>query len=156
MGRRLTPECAAPANLRKHLLAAIRVAQEDQDNLVEAHWDGSTSTTGLEPFGTARLCGRCLIDSPRVFCVATGNGPKRVLQRGLTLTVVTTKNPSDIDWADVAARARAELGDEPVVRFSDHLRKIVMATPGPLYRRGADGSGFRAAPGPVPRTTTGP
>ena len=39
---------------------------------------------------------------------------------------MTTQNPDDIDWADVAARARAELGDEPVARFSDRLRMTMI------------------------------
>ncbi len=41
---------------------------------------------------------------------------------------MTTLNPHDIDWADVAARAKAELGDEPVARFSDRLRKAMNVT----------------------------
>jgi hypothetical protein len=39
---------------------------------------------------------------------------------------VTTQNPYDIDWAGVAAKARADLGDESIARFSDRFRMIVM------------------------------
>jgi len=49
---------------------------------------------------------------------------------------VTTLNPHDIDWAEVAARARADLGNEPVERFSDRLRKALNVTAGP-FRQGA-------------------
>ena len=41
---------------------------------------------------------------------------------------VTTPNPHDIDWAEVAARARADLGDEQIARFSDRLRKAMNVT----------------------------
>ena len=45
-----------------------------------------------------------------------------------TLPTMPPLNPRDIDWAEVAARARADLGDEPVARFSDRFRMIVMVT----------------------------
>jgi transposase len=42
----------------------------------------------------------------------------------------------DIDWAEVAARARAELGDERVTHFSDRLRKAMNVT-ADTFRPGA-------------------
>lgn len=39
---------------------------------------------------------------------------------------VTTGDLYDIDWADVAARARADLGDERVARFSERLRTTML------------------------------
>jgi len=42
------------------------------------------------------------------------------------------RDPYDIDWAKVAARARAELGDERVARFSERLRMTMMVTAGAL------------------------
>ena len=41
---------------------------------------------------------------------------------------MTTLNPRDIDWGEVAARAKADIGDEPVARFSDRLRKAMNVT----------------------------
>jgi hypothetical protein len=61
--------------------------------------------------------------------------------------VVTTQNPSDINWADVAARARAELGDEPVVSISKRLRTIMMITAGALGPNDAEGLRFGQPPG---------
>lgn len=58
---------------------------------------------------------------------ATANGPSARTQARRTLPTVTTQNPYDIDWGKIAARARADLGDEPVARFSDRFRVIVMA-----------------------------
>jgi hypothetical protein len=43
-------------------------------------------------------------------------------------TDVTTPKPHDIDWAEVTARARADLRDEQIARFSDRLRKAMNAT----------------------------
>jgi hypothetical protein len=39
---------------------------------------------------------------------------------------VTTRDHHGIDWADVAARARADLGDERVARFSERLRTTML------------------------------
>ena len=44
--------------------------------------------------------------------------------------------PYDIDWAEVAARARADLGDESIARFSDRLRKAMNVT-ADAFRSGA-------------------
>ncbi len=41
---------------------------------------------------------------------------------------VTTPDLHNIDWAAVAARARADLGDERVAHFSEHLRTTIIAT----------------------------
>lgn len=41
--------------------------------------------------------------------------------------MATTRDPHTIDWPDVAARARADLGDERVERVSARLRATVMA-----------------------------
>lgn len=38
----------------------------------------------------------------------------------------TTRDLYGIDWADVAARARADLGDEGVARFSERLRTTML------------------------------
>ena len=43
---------------------------------------------------------------------------------------MTTRDPSNIDWAKVAARARADLGSERVARFSERLRKAMNVTEG--------------------------
>lgn len=51
-------------------------------------------------------------------------------------------NPYDIDWATVAARARAELGDEPVERFSDRLRMNVVVTADTLRPEDREGLRF--------------
>jgi hypothetical protein len=40
--------------------------------------------------------------------------------------IVTTGDLYGIDWADVAARARADLGDERVARFSERLRTTML------------------------------
>ena len=40
----------------------------------------------------------------------------------------TTRDLRKIDWAAVAARARADLGDECVAYFSERLRATMMAT----------------------------
>jgi hypothetical protein len=54
---------------------------------------------------------------------------------------VSTRELHNIDWADVAAKARAELGDESVARFSDRLRMTLMVTAGAL--RPGDTEDFR-------------
>jgi hypothetical protein len=54
---------------------------------------------------------------------------------------VNTRDPYQIDWAEVAARARAELGDEPVAHFSDRLRMTMMAAASGL--RPGDSEGLR-------------
>jgi hypothetical protein len=41
---------------------------------------------------------------------------------------VTTPDLHNIDWAAVAARARADLGDEGVAHFSERLRTTIIAT----------------------------
>ncbi len=41
-------------------------------------------------------------------------------------TTVTQRDPRMIDWAAVAAKARADLGDERVARFSERLRTTMM------------------------------
>jgi hypothetical protein len=53
----------------------------------------------------------------------------------------STRELHNIDWADVAAKARAELGDESVARFSDRLRMTLMVTAGAL--RPGDTEDFR-------------
>jgi len=55
--------------------------------------------------------------------------------------IVNNRDPYHIDWAEVAARARAELGDEPVAEFSDRLRMTMMVTAGTL--RPGDSEGLR-------------
>jgi hypothetical protein len=52
---------------------------------------------------------------------------------------VSISDPYDIDWATVAARARDELGDEPVARFSNHLRMTMMAIADALLTGEAEG-----------------
>lgn len=54
----------------------------------------------------------------------------------------STVSPADIqriDWADVAARARADVGDEEVERVSERVRILVLAA---SVRRG-NSEGFR-------------
>lgn len=58
---------------------------------------------------------------------------------------VTTLNPHGIDWAEVAARARADLGDEPVARFSDRFRMIVMVAAEALRPGDSEGLRIRGA-----------
>ena len=48
--------------------------------------------------------------------------PLERVEKGVVLPTVSPKDTNKIDWADVAARARAELGDEPVQDFSHRLR----------------------------------
>ena len=70
-------------------------------------------------------------------------GRARVRKRVIHSPTVTTLNPHDIDWAEVAARARADLGDEPVARFSDRFRMIVMVTAEALRPGDTEGLRFR-------------
>jgi hypothetical protein len=64
-----------------------------------------------------------------------------------------TVNTSDlfgIDWADVAARARADLGDERVARFSERLRTTMLVREHSARSR-ASGDRFRIRVGtPAP------
>ena len=65
------------------------------------------------------------------------SGPTRAAEGVVqSCGVVTTLNPYDIDWAGVAARAKADLGEEPVARFSDCLRKAMNVT-ADTFRQGA-------------------
>ncbi len=69
---------------------------------------------------------------------------QRVYARAVVHSLTVTNrphHPSDIDWAEVAARARADLGDEPVARFSDRFRMIVMVSADAL--RPGDTEGLR-------------
>ncbi len=61
---------------------------------------------------------------------------------------VTSRELHNIDWAHVAAKARAELGYEPVARFSDRLRMILMVTAGALRPGDSDDLRFER---PSPR-----
>jgi hypothetical protein len=54
---------------------------------------------------------------------------------------VTTKDLHNIDWAAVAARARADLGNELVAHFSERLRTTMIAYGAQL--RPAEGWGRR-------------
>ncbi len=67
--------------------------------------------------------------------------PARVRKRVIHLPPVTTQNPYDINWAEVAARAKADLGDEQITRFSDRFRMIVMVAADAL--RPGDTEGLR-------------
>ena len=55
---------------------------------------------------------------------------------------VTTADLQDIDWAAVAERARADLGEERVARFSEHLR-TTMTVIASRNRPSGDGWGHR-------------
>jgi hypothetical protein len=71
-------------------------------------------------------------------------GPERVGTRVVHSPDVTPLNPRDIDWAEVAARARADIGDEQIARFSDRLRKAMNVTAdtfrqGAIYHRDTEG-----------------
>ena len=79
-----------------------------------------------------------------------GAGERGVIH-SLTVTTLTTLNPHDIDWADLAARARADLGDEPVERFSDRFRTFVMVTAETL--RPGDTEDLRFGQSPAGRAT---
>ena len=60
-----------------------------------------------------------------------------------------TETPNDshkIDWAAIAARAKADLGDEPVERFSDGFRMVVMVTAGALRPGNTEGLRFGEPP----------
>ncbi len=57
------------------------------------------------------------------------------------LPTVTIRELHKIDWADVAAKARAEHGYESVARISDRLRMTLMVTAG-AFRPG-DTDDFR-------------
>ena len=52
--------------------------------------------------------------------------------KAATGPMAKTHDPYHVDWAEVAARARAALGDESVTRVSDRLRMTMMATAGAL------------------------
>jgi hypothetical protein len=54
---------------------------------------------------------------------------------------MTTRDLHNIDWAAVAARARADLGNELVAHFSERLRTTMTAYVAQLRR--ADGLGRR-------------
>ena len=56
--------------------------------------------------------------------------------------IVTTGDLYGIDWADVAARARADLGDERVARFSERLRTTMLVRERSLRSR-ESGDRFR-------------
>ncbi len=59
---------------------------------------------------------------------------------------VTPSHLQKINWAAVAARAKADLGDEPVERFSDRFRMIVMVTAGALHPGNTEGLRFGEPP----------
>jgi hypothetical protein len=59
---------------------------------------------------------------------------------------VNNRDLYHIDWAEVAARARAELGDEPVTNFSDRLRMTMMVTAGGLRPGDTEGVRFGGPP----------
>ncbi len=63
---------------------------------------------------------------------------------------VATRDFPNIDWAAVAARARADLGDERIARFSQRLRAAMTVTAIPVRTGDAWGHGFeeRATPDP--------
>ena len=54
---------------------------------------------------------------------------------------MTTRDLHNIDWAAVAARARADLGNELVAHFSERLRTTMSTYAAQL--RPADGRGCR-------------
>ena len=62
------------------------------------------------------------------------------------LATVHNRDPDHIDWAKVAARARADLGDEPVAHFSDRLRMTMMVTAGALRPGDTEGLRFGEPP----------
>lgn len=51
---------------------------------------------------------------------------------------VTTSDLYGIDWADVAARARADLGDERVAHFSERLRTTMLVRERSLRSRDSE------------------
>jgi hypothetical protein len=55
-------------------------------------------------------------------------------------------NLDPIDWADIAAKTRAQHGDEWVARFGDHLWQTMMVTAGVLSAHGAEGLKFGEPP----------
>ena len=55
---------------------------------------------------------------------------------------MTTRDLHNIDWAAVAARARADLGDERVAYFSERLRTTMTATAAKLRRGEGWGNRF--------------
>ncbi len=55
---------------------------------------------------------------------------------------MTTRDLHNIDWAAVAARARADLGDERVAHFSERLRTTMTATAAKLRRGDGWGNQF--------------
>jgi hypothetical protein len=65
---------------------------------------------------------------------------------------VTTEDLYGIDWADVAARARADLGDERVAHFSERLRTTMLARQHSARSRSADDR-FHIRVGMTPSTT---
>ena len=54
---------------------------------------------------------------------------------------MTSRDLNNIDWAAVAARARADLGNEQIAHFSEPLRATTTAYAAQL--RPADGMGHR-------------
>ncbi len=52
---------------------------------------------------------------------------------------MATADFRQIDWADVAARAKADVGDEGVTRVSERVRRMVLAA----AVRPGDSRGFR-------------
>lgn len=61
-------------------------------------------------------------------CLRSRCGRARGRKRVVHSPDMPTLNPRDIDWAEVAAKARADLGDEQIARFSDRLRKAMNVT----------------------------
>jgi hypothetical protein len=78
----------------------------------------------------------CGTNAPQRRCLATEVWPSERRNPVVHLPDVTTPKPHDIDWAEVAARARADLGDEQIARFSDRLRKAMNVT-ADTFRSGA-------------------
>jgi hypothetical protein len=59
---------------------------------------------------------------------------------------VDQKDRESINWADVAARARADLGDEKVASFSERLRTTMTLAVVPVRLGDGWGNRFRELP----------
>jgi hypothetical protein len=59
---------------------------------------------------------------------------------------MATNDLQNIDWAEVAARARADLGDERVARFSERLRTTMMLVEGSVRPPGRESPPFGSMP----------
>jgi hypothetical protein len=68
--------------------------------------------------------------------------------RRVSTPTVSTAELYQINWADVAARARADLGDERVAHISERIRTVMLAVAASVRAGGSEGVRFGSMPEP--------